>query len=103
VILSLKTRAYPLRALAPQEGTQTIFVIVQDQNLHPVSGAAVILTFNSPSGQATTHTLPPTDASGITKFTFTYSTEESGLAKIWVTAAYNQLEQQTVTSFRIWR
>lgn len=103
VILDLKTRAYPLRALAPQEGTQTIFVIVQDQNLHPVSGAAVILTFNSPSGQATTHTLPPTDASGITKFTFTYSTEESGLAKIWVTTAYNQLEQQTVTSFRIWR
>lgn len=103
VILSLRTRAYPLRAIAPQEGTQTIFVIVQDQNLRPVSGAAVILTFNNPDGQATTHTLPVTNAAGITQFTFSYTSEEHGLAKVWVTSVLNNLEQQTVTSFRIWR
>ena len=103
VILSLKARAYPLHPIAAQEGTQTISVIVQDQNLHPVSGAAAILTFNSPSGEAMTFTLPPTDATGITKFTFSYTSEEHGLAKIWVTVALNDLEQVTVTSFRIWR
>ena len=103
VILSLRTRAYPLHAIAPQAGTQTIFVIVQDQNLRPVSGATVILTFNNPDGQAATHTLPITDAAGITRFTFSYTSEEHGLAKVWVTSVLNNLEQQTVTSFRIWR
>jgi hypothetical protein len=103
VILNLKVRAYPQRAIAAQEGVQTIFVIVQDQNLHPVAGANVILTFNNPSGQVTTHSLPGTNNSGITKFNFSYSSEEYGLAKIWVTAALNDLEQQTITSFRIWR
>lgn len=103
VILSLHARAYPLRAIVSQEGTQTIFVIVQDQNLHPVSGASVILTFNSPNGQTIIQNLPPTDSAGITKFSFSYTSEEQGLAKVWVTAALNDLEQQTITSFRIWR
>lgn len=103
VILGLQTRAYPLHAIVPQEGTQTIFVIVQDQNLRPVPGASVILTFNNPDGQAATHTLPVTDAAGITRFAFSYASEEYGLAKVWVTSVLNNLEQHTVTSFRIWR
>lgn len=103
VILSLKVRAYPLKAITGQEGSQTIYVSVQDQNLHPVTGASVYLTFNTPGGQVTTHTLPKTDSAGITQFVFSYSSEEYGLAKIWVTSTLNTLKQQTVTSFHVWR
>ena len=102
-ILKLQVRAFPEDAVTPLQGKQTIYVVVQDQHLQPVPGADVSLTFRSPSGQETDYTLAPTDSSGITKFTFQFDSKEYGLANVLVKAAINNLQQDTITSFRLWK
>ena len=102
-ILNLKVGAYPKYAVTPLQGLQTIYVVVQDQHLLPVSGVDVKLTFRSPSGQEMTFTPAPTDAAGITKFTFQYDSIEDGLAKVLVNASLDDLAGQTITSFRLWK
>lgn len=102
-VLDLTLRAFPQSAVLPQEGNQTIYVIVQDQNLLPVSGAMVTLKLTLPSGRSQNIIIPEaTNQEGITKYSFNYSGEPTGLAKVVLSAAYNRLQKQTVTSFRIW-
>ena len=103
-IIQLKVRAYPLKAVGLRNGTQTIYVIVQDQRLLPVTGATVELTLTTPSGdpraiQPTTVTGP----NGVAQSTFTYTTQSLGIATVEVLVRLgNDLVGRTVTSFRIW-
>jgi len=102
-ILSLQVRAFPQYAVLPQTGAQTVYIIVQDQNLLPVSDVLVILTIKLPSGKEQRIALPgSTDKFGVIKFTFDYAGQPTGVAQVWVTALYENFQKQSVTSFRIW-
>ena len=102
-VLSLRVRAFPLDAVLPKAGSQTIFIIVQDQNLLPVSNAQVTLVIKLPSGKEQRVIVPgSTNKSGIIQFTFDFSGETTGVAQVIVTAAYETFQKQTITSFRVW-
>jgi hypothetical protein len=101
-ILQLQVRAYPLQSVTPRQGNQTLFVIVQDQNLMPVPRAQVVVTILYPSEQEKRFIMPVTDENGITSLPFSINESEYGLAKVNVSVHYNKLQQQTTTSYRIW-
>jgi len=102
-ILNLKVRAFPQSAVLPASGKQTLFVIVQDQNLLPVSNAQITMIVKLPSGQLERVIIPElTDKLGIARYTFNFSDQNVGLAEVFVSATFETLEAQTVTSFRIW-
>ena len=102
-ILSLQVRAFPQNAVLPQTGVQTIYIIVQDQNLLPVPDALVILTIQLPSGKEQRIALPEsTNKHGVISYTFKYSDQPTGVTQVRVTALYDNFQKQSVTSFRIW-
>lgn len=102
-ILNLRVQAFVKNAVTGSDGTQTVYVIVRDQNLQPVAGAQASLVVQMPSGAEKRYIIQPqTDKLGTTQYAFPFSDNEHGLAKIWVTANFEDLKQQTVTSFRIW-
>jgi len=102
-ILDLQVRAFPQYAVLPQTGVQTIYIIVQDQNLLPVSNSLVIMTIKLPSGKEQRIALPEsTDKNGVISYTFNYSDQPTGIAQVWVTALHENFQKQSVTSFRIW-
>ena len=102
-VLSLRVRAFPLSAVMPKNGPQTIFIIVQDQNLLPVSNAGVRLVIKMPSGEDRRVVVPGnTNQSGISQYTFNFSNEPTGVAQVIVTATYEAFRKETITSFRIW-
>ncbi len=102
-ILDLKVRAYPYSSILTSSGLQTVYIVVQDQNLYPVSNADVVLEIELPSGE-TRRTIVPdrTDKNGITKFNFTFDNQPTGLTKINIQARADKLQSETKTSFRIW-
>ena len=103
-IVSLKVHAYPKNAVMPRSGNQTIYVIVQDQRLLPVFGATVELKYTMPGGEVQRVTLPSTtNENGVIQYTFAYSTQSLGLAKVEVLVRLGEkLLGRTITSFRVW-
>lgn len=103
-ILSLHARAFPeIAVMPPGKGNQFLYVIVQDQNLIPVSNATVVLTVKYPSGKED-QIVNTTDSNGIAKTQVTLLNEQTkGLVEVGIKVSYNSLEQTTTrTSFRIW-
>jgi hypothetical protein len=102
-VLSLQTHAFPKKAVLPLSGQQTFFIIVQDQNLQPVSDAQVKLVITLPSGEEQRITVPTlTDKDGIATIDFNSKSRSPGIAKIKVEVSYDNLETETTTSYRIW-
>jgi hypothetical protein len=102
-ILKLQVRAFPktaVMAISPQ-GNQSIYVIVQDQNLVPVPNATVVLTVKYPSGIEEPNVLA-TDDNGIAVIPLTVKEQIAGNVEINVKVSYSSLEQTTRTSFRLW-
>jgi hypothetical protein len=102
VILSLQSRAFVSKPVSAQKGEQTLHVVVQDQNMLPVSYAQVVFTISYPSGKEESYSMPITNASGITSFSFQVDEEKSGIAVISVAVQHARLQQNTRASFRIW-
>jgi len=102
-ILDLKVRAFPMRAVTGKSGNQTVFVIVQDQRLLPVSNAQISLVVSMPDGKEMRYIVPTlTDQQGVTKYTFPFKSISIGIVTIEATATHKQIENDTSTSFRIW-
>lgn len=101
-ILNLQVRAFPETAVMAPEGNQSIFIILQDQNLLPVSDATIILTVKYPSGKEVSYLADPTDSYGITKVQFHVDEKVKGTVEVSVKASFDSLDQDTRTSFRIW-
>lgn len=103
-VLRLQVRAYVLEAVTGAKGSQTLFVIVQDQRGLPVSGAQATALVIMPSGEQVNYVIPKqTDANGVTRFTFPYTANLTGRVEIRVTVTWESLQAGTKTSFRIWR
>lgn len=102
LVLQLQVRAFPNKAVTKSSDFQTVYVIVQDQNLQPVVGArgdAIIHMVNStPLRQNIIF-----NDKGVGKLEFAFQSQPIGkLVNITITAFYNGLQGSTTTSFRIW-
>lgn len=102
-ILSLRVFAFPVRAVVSSQAGQTIYVIVQDQNLNPVEGVRVTLTLTSPAGAPLTIELEPTNASGFTKAdVLPAEGEMAGMVTVEVSARWGDaIHASTRASFRV--
>jgi hypothetical protein len=101
-ILSVKTHAFVKKAVTLADDSQSIFIIVQDQNLRPVSNAACSATITWPD-QHTDLANISTNANGIGIIPFNFTKQPHGrLVYASVTCTYSNLKASTVTSFRIW-
>lgn len=103
-VRELRVRAFPKEAVTGSSGMQTVHVIVQDQRLLPVPNAQVILVVRMPSGQESNFIVPTTtNELGVTHYTFPFNASEIGIAEIQATAMiHDDLNADTITSFRIW-
>lgn len=104
VILDFKVRAFTERqVLSTEEDVQTIFAIVQDQNLRPIEDADIDLEIKLPDGQILNIDAPgKTNENGIYQYTFQYQKQPPGLAEVFVTASLDTFQDRAVTSFSIW-
>ncbi len=101
-IIDLHVRAFPLFAVAPQTGSQSIYVIVQDQNLLPVPDAQIRLVIKLPSGDQRVIVPELSNGFGIVHYSFNYKDEPIDVVPIIVSATYDSYQSQSVTSFRVW-
>ncbi|HXF85731.1 MAG TPA: hypothetical protein VNK49_10135 [Anaerolineales bacterium] len=101
-VLSIKVRAFVLKAITRTDGTQTVYVIVQSQTGQPVSSALGSAIVHFPDG--TDKTLEfTTNALGIARITFDFKNQKTGeLVPIEIRVTYQGLTASTTTSFRIW-
>lgn len=102
LVLSLQVRAFPDNAVTASNDQQTIYVLVQDQNLQPVSGANGVATIQLASGHTTQQSFE-INSRGVGTFTFRFTNQPNGqLVKVDINVTYNELRGKTTTSFRIW-
>jgi hypothetical protein len=101
-VLSLKTRAFVLKAITLKSGRQTVYVIVQDQTSEAVENASVKATVHF-SNNTTQEYVSTTNAQGIGQATFDFSDQKPGeLITIDISINHQGLTDTTKTSFRIW-
>lgn len=101
-VLSLKARAFVLKAVTLKSGTQTVYVIVQDQTSEAVENASVRAVVHL-ANNTTQEYVFTTNAQGIGQVTFDFSGQKPGeLVTIEVSVNYQGLTGVTTTSFRIW-
>ncbi len=103
-VVTLQVYAFPAEAVVRPGGSQSAYVIVQDQALNPVENASVTLTLRYPSGLTETIALGQTNELGLTSGTFALpgGEENAGLVEIIASASYDSsLQKETRASFRI--
>ena len=101
-ILSLKTRAFVQKAVTLKNGSQTIYVVVQDQTAIPVENASIRAVVYLSNG-VTQEFLLNTNAQGVGQVSFDFSGQRPGeLVTIQISVDYQGLITTTTTSFRIW-
>jgi hypothetical protein len=101
-VLSIKVRAFVVKAVTLQSGQQTVYIIVQNQTSKPVPNAIgkVLVKLTDGTSQEFAFT---TNSLGIAQITFNFKDQKSGeLVPIEVTVNYQSLNSSTKTSFRIW-
>jgi hypothetical protein len=102
LVLSLKVRAFPEKAVTSSSAQQTIYVLVQDQNLQPVGRASGLAMIRLASGESLQQTFEINDK-GIGTLSFAFTNQPNGqLVKVDISVTYNELAGKTTTSFRIW-
>lgn len=101
-VLKLRPKAFVSSAVLPSGDTQTIYVIVQDQNLRPVPNAEVEFTVLLPDGSTKEYRASNTNQSGVSTLDFSVDSNSTGITNIQVSVSYNSLRGQTRTSFQIW-
>jgi len=101
-VLSLKARAFVLKAVTLKSGSQTVYVIVQDQTSGAVENASVKAVVHL-SNNTTQEYVFTTNAKGIGQVTFNFSDQKPGeLITIDISVNHLGLTASTTTSFRIW-
>jgi len=103
VVLSIQVRAFVWKAVTLASDSQLIFVIVQDQNLQPVTNANCTSIVHWPDGRVESFALT-TNSNGLSIISLpSFPAQPYGsLVYADVSCAYNGLNGNTTTSFRIW-
>jgi len=105
LIITLQVQAYVSQPVMLADGEQTVYIVVQDQSLAPVSGVEVSISLRGsslPAGKEDAFPTAVTDEKGIAKISFSMSDQPNGLVEIAVTASYNDMKAKTITSYRVW-
>ena len=105
MIIELQVQAYVSEPVMLASGEQTVYVVVQDQSLAPVTGAHVTISMRMPDELAEKDIVLPTgttDGKGIARITFPMRDQPNGMVEIVVTASYEDLQGKTITSYRVW-
>jgi len=101
-VLDLQVRAFPAKAVTTSSDQQTIYVLVQDQNLQPVAGGNGIASIQLPSGDTQSQSFRVNER-GVGTFSFTFQRQPNGqLVYLNIFISYNGLQGKTTTSSRIW-
>ncbi len=103
-ITKLQVSAFVDQALLPAYSQQTVYIIVQDQNLHPVQGANISLKVYDPE-RTQPQPLTPfiTTENGLSSEQFSIGDiPEKELVRVDVTVNYEGLTASTSTWFRVW-
>jgi hypothetical protein len=101
-VLSLKARAFVLKAVTLKNGSQTVYAIVQDQTSDALENATVKAVVHL-SNTITQEYVFTTNAKGIGQVTFNFSDQKPGdLITIDISVNYQGLTNTTTTSFRVW-
>jgi hypothetical protein len=100
--VQLQVRAFVWKAVTLATDQQLVYVIVQDQNLQPISGAQGTATIRWADGS--TGNLPfSTNSSGVGIVPLTFSNQPYGkMVNIEIFVSKDGLSTTTTTSFRIW-
>lgn len=102
VVSEIRVRAFVWKAVTLASDSQMFFVVVQDQNMQPVSDAACTVTVNWPNG-AKDNTIVRSDANGIGIISLGFQNQPYGsLIYTDIVCTYSGLTGITTTSFRIW-
>ena len=102
VVTSLKIDAFVERAVIGNEDTQTLYVIVSNQNGQPAPEAAVSFDLLLANGETNTVKMPLTDSNGITQISFPTQNQSIGINFIPIQASYDKFSQKTTISYRVW-
>jgi hypothetical protein len=100
-IKSLRVSIFPVHATMEPSGEQSLYIIVQDQQLRPIPDARVNVVVTLPSG-GQVPTVIQTNKNGVAVATFSQSEEPQGLAQIQVQVYYINLKQDGRGSYRVW-
>jgi hypothetical protein len=102
LVLSIRVRAFPEKAVTTSNDRQTVYVLVQDQNLRPVAGASGLARIRLASGESLQQSFASNNK-GVGTLSFAFTNQPNGqLVYIDISVTYNQLGGKTTTSFRIW-
>lgn len=101
-VLSLQAHAFVTRSVIAPNGTQVLYVIVQDQNLRAVPNAGVSVIVTLADGTESRYILPITNQFGVASISFNISGKSLGVATIDIFITSNLLSAKTRTSFRVW-
>lgn len=100
-IKSLRVSIFPVHATMEKSGEQSLYIIVQDQQLRPIPDARVNVVVTLPSG-AQVPTVIQTNNNGVAVAAFTQSEEPQGMAQIQVQVFYLNLKEEGRSSYRVW-
>jgi hypothetical protein len=102
LVLDIQVRAFPKKAVATSSDQQTIYILVQDQNLQPIAGANGIATIHLPNGEVYSQNFPVNER-GVGTVSFNFQNQKNGqLVYVDIAVSYSGLQGTTSTSFRIW-
>jgi hypothetical protein len=99
---SIKVRAFASDPIMGLNGWQTLYVIVQNQNLVPVVDAETVFTIILPDGSERQIGMPPTNQMGYSEYRFPINAQSQGLARVIVETSFRTFIENTRTSFLIW-
>ncbi|WKZ35636.1 MAG: hypothetical protein QY332_18665 [Anaerolineales bacterium] len=101
-IVNLQVRAFAWKAVTRASDDQLIYIIVQDQNLQPVSNARCTAFTHWPDRRTEAMSIN-TNANGVGIIPISFTGQPYGhLIHADVSCTYNGLGATTTTSFRIW-
>lgn len=91
-----------LSSVVETNSSQHVFLIVRDQNLNPVEGAASLLTVHFPN-DVQEWVMPNTDEYGVSQLLLEIKNQPPGTSVLLeFQVGFNELEATTRDSFRIW-
>jgi hypothetical protein len=101
-VISLKARAFVLKAVTLNNGAQSIYVVAQDQLSQALSDANVTAVIHLTDGKTLEYSFN-TNAAGIGQKSFDFNNQKPGeLITIDITVSFQGYSSATTTSFRIW-
>jgi hypothetical protein len=101
-VQKLLSKASVLSPVLESNGYQRVYLIVRDQNLNPVEGAASLLTVYFPN-DVETWLMPLTDEYGISQLNLEIKNQPPGSSVVLeFRVVLDELQTTTRDSFRIW-